>query len=102
FYEQKKPIVAICIAPAIVAKVLGKHGITVTIGDDAGTAEVIESFGAIHKNSPVSHAVVDATHRIISCPAYMKDDEPLADIAKGIESAIKEMVSMLGRMANAA
>src|SRR5690606_12513701 len=33
FHSAKKPICAICIAPVIVAKVLGSEGVTVTVGD---------------------------------------------------------------------
>lgn len=41
-YEKQMPIGAICIAPALVARVLGRHGITVTIGNDPKTAAEIE------------------------------------------------------------
>jgi len=42
-HAAKKPIGAICIAPALIAAILGKEtGLTVTIGNDAGTAAEIE------------------------------------------------------------
>ena len=42
FSESRKPIAAICIAPAIMALALGEKGVNVTIGDDSGTASEIE------------------------------------------------------------
>ena len=38
FYAQSKPIAAICIAPVLIAKVLGSKGVSVTIGNDKETA----------------------------------------------------------------
>jgi len=93
FYAQKKPIGAICIAPAVVAVVLKKKGITFTIGDDAGCAAAIAASGNKHQNSPSAQAVVDAQHRVASCSAYMRDDA-LAPIAEGIEQCIDAVVEM--------
>lgn len=93
FYAAEKPIVAICIAPAILAGVLHHKGIHVTIGDDASTASAIEAFGNVHHISPTSEAVVDEQHKVISCSAYMRED-PIAEVAKGIESAIHAAVRM--------
>jgi enhancing lycopene biosynthesis protein 2 len=41
-----KPIGALCIAPAVIAKILGE--VTVTIGQDEGTAQAIEAMGGNH------------------------------------------------------
>jgi len=55
-HAAKKPIGAICIAPALIAAILGKEtGLTVTIGNDAGTAAEIEKTGAKHQNCPVTN-----------------------------------------------
>ena len=40
-HQQNKPIAAMCIAPVVVAKVLGKYNIKVTIGNDKQVADVI-------------------------------------------------------------
>ena len=94
--EAKKPIVAICIAPAILAAALSKLGAAarVTIGDDAATAQAIESLGSIHQVCPVEEAVVDERHRIVSAPAYMMKAGPLG-VGKGIEAAIGKLASWL-------
>lgn len=95
---QHKPIVAICISPAVLAAALRKlgHSATLTIGHDAGTAQAIEAMGSHHQACTVSGAVVDEKHRIISTPAYMLGPGP-KDVAAGIEQAIATLVSWLQR-----
>src|SRR6185437_7074872 len=46
FHKASKPIGGICIAPALIARVLGSEGITVTIGNDQATASEITKTGA--------------------------------------------------------
>ena len=89
-----KPIGAICIAPALVARVLGASHPRVTIGDDAGTAKEIEACGAVHETCPVERAVVDVANRIATTPAYMYGDARLGPIADGIEACVRAVLSM--------
>lgn len=93
FYQQQKPIAAICIAPAILAKVLGHHGITVTVGCDSQTSKEVEKTGAIHVDCPVDDFVTDRDHKIITTPAYMYDTEPHLVFA-GIEKMVNELMEM--------
>ena len=92
-HDAKKPIVALCIAPVIVARLFGKQGVKVTIGDDADTAAAIERMGAKHVKCTVSDVVVDETHRVITTPAYMLAKSP-KDLRPGIEKAVKEMLRL--------
>ena len=92
-HTQRKPIGAICIAPGLVAKVLGQSGPTLTIGTDAGTAAVIEACGATHQDCPVDEFVVDAEQRIVTTPAYMLGPE-IKDVAAGIERCVDTVVQM--------
>ncbi len=94
---QRKPIVAVCIAPAVLAAALrqaGSHAPTLTIGNDADTALAVRKLGARHEECPVDRAVVDETHRIITTPAYMYEVGPGA-IGNGIELAIRKLASWL-------
>lgn len=86
FYNAKKPIGAICIAPALLAKVLGPKGVTLTIGQDRETAQEIEKTGAKHQDCSVTSCVVDKGHKIVTSPAYMYDDAPPHQVFKGIQS----------------
>ncbi len=91
-----KPIVAICISPAVVAAALHKlgRGATLTIGHDEGTAQAIEQLGSQHKTCAVTHAVVDEANRIISTPAYMLGPGP-KDVGAGIEEAVATLTRWL-------
>lgn len=93
FHAAQKPIAAICIAPALLAIVLGKHKPLLTIGDDVATAETLESFGALHRNCPSEECVVDSVNRLATCSAYMREDA-LSHIAKGIEHTIRSVMEM--------
>jgi enhancing lycopene biosynthesis protein 2 len=91
-YEHKKPIAAICIAPAVLAAALKNVASpSVTIGGDEGVASAIESFGATHVECVTEDCVVDEANRIVTCSAYMRE-APIADIADGIEKTIRKLV----------
>lgn len=94
FYNEGKPIGAICIAPAVICLALGKHGISVTIGNDSSTAEAIEALGAKHISCEVDEIHVDEEHKIISTPAYMYDGAPISGVASGIEKCISKVLEM--------
>jgi len=68
-----KPLGALCIAPVVLARVLGAHAmpVEVTIGNDSGVAGAIAAMGARHVDCPVDRAVVDSTYRVATSPAYM-------------------------------
>ena len=95
-YAHKVVIGAMCIAPVTVAKVLGKHGITLTIGNDKNVAKTIELTGAKHKDTPVAEACIDAKNRIVSTPAYMLAGR-IGEVAAGAEAMVKAMVALAGR-----
>lgn len=90
-----KVICAICIAPAILARVFGEEKVTVTIGNDEGTAKALESMGARHEGCPVDHFVVDREHRVVTTPAYMLGPS-IRHVAAGIEKAVAATLEMVG------
>jgi enhancing lycopene biosynthesis protein 2 len=94
-HAAKKPIGAICIAPAVVAAVLGPtvHPL-LTIGDDRGTADALAAMGARHQDCDVRECVVDADARIVTCPAYMFDARP-GEVSAGIRRLCEAVVGML-------
>jgi len=90
----KKPIGAICIAPALIAAVLGKeYAPEVTIGNDAGTAAAINATGSVHQNCPVRELVIDSKNRIVTTPAYMLAG-CISEAAEGIEKAVKAVIDL--------
>jgi len=94
FHDSRKPIAAICIAPAIMALAFGDKGVNVTIGQDAGTASEIEKTGAKHQNCAVEHYVVDTANKVITTPAYMYGEAKPHQIFEGVSGAIKELLQM--------
>ena len=92
-YAKHLPIGAICIAPALIARVLGKNGITVTIGNDVTTAAQIEKTGEHHHNCKVDDAYVDDTHKIVSTPAYMLATS-IAEVNAGIARLVEEILKL--------
>lgn len=87
-----KPIGAICISPAIVAKALGN--IEVTIGQDKGTAEIIEQMGGKHCPTNHGEVVIDKTNKIATTPCYMLDANIL-QIAEGTENIVHATLEMI-------
>ncbi len=94
-HEAGKPIGAICIAPALIAKVLGKDGApTLTIGTDEGTAGAIQACGAGHQDCAVEDFVVDREQRIVTTPAYMLGPT-IKHVAEGIERCVAEVIELV-------
>lgn len=90
----KKPVCAICIAPALVAAALGKVcAPQLTIGTDEGTAAAINQTGSTHVNCPVTGFVVDEKNRIVSTPAYMLAGS-ISEAYEGIDKAVEAVIGM--------
>jgi len=94
FHRAKKPIGAICIAPHLVAKVLGTEHVAVTIGNDQETAAEICKTGADHIECAVDDYVTDRENKVITTPAYMYGNATPFQVFKGIRAAINELVLM--------
>lgn len=91
----KKPIGAVCIAPALISAVLGKeYSPTVTIGNDSGTAAEIEKTGAKHQECPVTEFVVDRKNKLVTSPAYMLANR-ISEAYEGIDKCVSEVVKLM-------
>ncbi|MBK8203979.1 MAG: isoprenoid biosynthesis glyoxalase ElbB [Bdellovibrionales bacterium] len=93
FYSQAKPICAICIAPALIARVLGHYGINLTLGQGSEASLEITKTGASHVKCAATDYVSDRESKIITTPAYMCDATPF-EVYTGIRKALHEMVEM--------
>lgn len=87
FYEQRKPIGAICIAPVILAKVLSPKNVVLTVGSgDAQILSAFQAWGARHHQSCQNgECVVDSTNLVVSTPAYMHGDSKTYKLLGGIQ-----------------
>ncbi len=90
--KNGKPIGALCIAPAVMAKILDKP--VLTIGQDEGTAQALESMGAIHKKTGHGETIVDPRYRLVTTPCYMLDAD-IVQIHEGADAVVKELMKLM-------
>jgi enhancing lycopene biosynthesis protein 2 len=90
--QQHKPVGALCISPVILARVLGS--VILTIGDDPGTAEAVESLGATHVNTTHGEIVVDEASKLVTTPCYMLD-ATIDQIADGADHVVEAMLELM-------
>jgi enhancing lycopene biosynthesis protein 2 len=95
-YDMKKPIGAICIAPALVALALAEknHSITMTLGTQEEANKNLTEIGVKFKSCPTSSHVVDEVNRIVSSPAYMHGDSSIVELEEGISKCVKAVIEM--------
>ncbi len=93
---MNKPIGAICIAPVMMAKILGEQeeSANMTIGYDETTSKDIISMGSKHVDCPATEMIIDEDKKIVTTPAYMEANS-IKEAADGIEQLIKKVLSMI-------
>lgn len=91
-HQAGKPVGALCIAPVIVAKVLGK--VTVTAGQDADTAAKIGAMGGSHAPTRQGEVAVDQVNKIVTTPCYMLESR-VDQIGEGADHLIKAMLELM-------
>lgn len=93
--DAGKPIGAICIAPAMLARIVGGRGMhpRMTIGNDRQTAAAMEKMGVRHLDCPCESFVVDEAHKIVTTPAYMLGKGP-AMVFQGIQKLVEEVLRL--------
>jgi len=93
--SDKKPIGAVCIAPALLARIVGKMDLhpKITIGNDPQVAGAINTMGAQHCDCVATEMVSDEAHKIVSTPAYMLASGP-AEVYEGIRKLVNEVLRL--------
>ncbi|MGB5685321.1 MAG: isoprenoid biosynthesis glyoxalase ElbB [Candidatus Electrothrix sp.] len=91
-YQAGKPIGALCIAPVLLARILGE--ITLTIGQDEKTEEHLRLLGASHRSTLHGGITVDQENKIVSSPCYMLDSR-VDQIAEGADALIQALLGFL-------
>jgi len=94
--SAKKPLAALCIAPALIAKAMEGTGIktSITIGNDEGAAGGINALGANHIECPVKEFIIDRENKIVTSPAYMLGQN-IVEVAVGIEKTCKAFLELI-------
>lgn len=93
-HRAGKPIGALCIAPVLLAKVLGN--IEVTIGNDSDTVSLLHKLGANHKVTGHGEVAIDRANKIVTSPCYMLDST-IVQIAEGAERTVQAMMELIGK-----
>jgi enhancing lycopene biosynthesis protein 2 len=91
-HEQGKPIGFMCIAPAILPRILDMP-VRLTIGTDIDLAEMLEEMGAEHIPCPVDDIVVDEDRKVVTTPAYMLATS-IDEAAAGIEKLVARVLDL--------
>ncbi len=95
-YRAHKPVVAMCIAPIVLAKVLGRYEIELTLGpDDNPPSDVARGFGCKVEACGPTDVCVDNEHKVITTPAYMAATR-ISEIFAGAENMVAALAEMLG------
>ena len=96
FAAKQKPQAALCIAPAMMAKIYESETDkpTLTIGNDKDGVSMIEAMGSQHQECTAKEFIFDEKHKIVSTPAYMVG-KSISEVAEGIEKTINKLISMI-------
>jgi enhancing lycopene biosynthesis protein 2 len=93
-HQKKKPIGALCIAPAVIAGLFGAElAPEITIGSDPETAAALEKMGAKHQAAKVDEIVVDNKNRIVTTPCYMLA-QSIKEVGAGTEKLVAKIMEM--------
>lgn len=89
-----KPIGALCIAPAVIAKILGD--VEVTVGQDPEAGRAVEQMGARVVETTHGEIVVDTRRKIVTTPCYMLDAR-VDQIGEGADKLVRAIIELIGK-----
>ena len=95
-YNAKKPMLGICVAPAVIVSALNaiNANVTVTIGKDENN--LIETLGGRNVPMEATEYYYDEPNNIISTPAYIDDCQtPILSVQQGIQGAVQMLFSAM-------
>ena len=93
FYDAKKPVGAMCIAPAVlVAALKDKTKPEVTVGE-AENNDLISSLGGVHHPKDTNEICLDEENKIVTTSAYMREDR-ISKVSEGIRKLVEKLLEM--------
>lgn len=87
-FQLHKPILAMCIAPMVLAKVLGPKGVTLTLGQPCPPADVAKQLGANVQNCTPTEVCKDDKNLVYTTPAYMVATR-ISEIFEGADNLVR-------------
>nr|WP_308529908.1 isoprenoid biosynthesis glyoxalase ElbB [uncultured Serratia sp.] len=91
-HKANKPIGFMCIAPALLPKLLDQQ-VRLTIGNDPDLGEVIDAMGGEPVICPVDDIVVDIENKVVTTPAYMLA-KSIGETARGIDKLVSRVLDL--------
>ena len=91
-HKANKPIGFMCIAPALLPKLLDQQ-VRLNIGNDPDLGEVIDAMGGEPVICPVDDIVVDIENKVVTTPAYMLA-KSIAEAASGIDKLVSRVLDL--------
>ncbi|CAI1795573.1 Sigma cross-reacting protein 27A [Serratia proteamaculans] len=91
-HKANKPIGFMCIAPALLPKLLDQQ-VRLTIGNDPDLGEVIDAMGGEPVICPVDDIVVDVDNKVVTTPAYMLA-KSIGEAASGIDKLVSRVLDL--------
>jgi len=92
--DAGKPIAALCITPAVLAKILEGREATLTIGSDPDTIGAIEAMGGHHQLTSHAEVVIDERLKLVTSPCYMLDAS-ISQIAEGADNTVRALLKLM-------
>lgn len=99
-YRAHKPICAMCIAPMVLAKVLGRYEVELTLGGECQAAEIARQLGAKTQVCGPTDVCVDDERKVITTPAYMVATH-ISQIFDGAANMVEALQVMLEKVVQA-
>lgn len=94
-YRAEKPVLAMCIAPMVLSKVLGRYEVELTLGpDDNQASQVAKGFGCRVQACGPTDVCVDSEHKVLTTPAYMAATH-ISEIFDGAANMVAELAKMI-------
>ena len=87
-FQLHKPIIAMCIAPMVLAKVLGPYGVSLTLGQPCPPADVARQLGAKVEYCKPTEVCADREHCVYTTPAYMVATR-ISEIFEGADNLVR-------------
>lgn len=95
-YRAHRPILAMCIAPMVLAKVLGRYEVLLTLGpDDNQASHIARQLGCRIQACGPTDVCVDDEHSLFSTPAYMAATH-ISQIFHGADNLVQALQTKIG------
>jgi enhancing lycopene biosynthesis protein 2 len=94
-YKAGKPIGALCIAPVLIAKLLGQYRVELTLGSVTDKAALAaEKMGAVHRPTNHGEIIIDKKNKVVTTPCYMLN-ATIADVADGAHHLVEAVLKLV-------